>query len=112
MTYDSEKLGPGVATPAALFSASVAPPLAGLPGVISYEINSLAPLPLPTYLLPEFYILWPRLIGLAGPPRELRSRLFRCIDSSSRSLVRSMPFPFRIRKRELAISAIGNEIQV
>ena len=64
MTYDSEKLGPGVATPAALFSASVAAPLAGLPGVISYEINSLAPLP--PNLLPEFYILWPRLIGLAG----------------------------------------------
>lgn len=65
--------------------------------------------PLPTYLLPEFYILWPRLIGLAGPPRELRSRLFRCIDSSgsSRRLVRSTPFPFRIRKKEsVAVSAI------
>lgn len=60
MTYDSEKLGPGVATPAALFSASVAPPLAGLPGVISYEINSLALLPpFPAISSPNFTFFGP-----------------------------------------------------
>lgn len=64
MTYDSEKLGLGVATPAALFSASVAPPLAGLPGVISYEINSLAPLP---SILPLAHLSPPRILHSLAP---------------------------------------------